>query len=341
MDIDTFLQMKPLWAYEPCLYIVKQMFPGNNAFRCGAAGTQLFKNADLVYGAERSSSFTGLLGRMTMYKNYWLPLKGRLYAALRIRKQLIARPGQRVGIDSFGAQYNIDRGNQTLVLQREAEMHAEMDKQGLRWQQDKRNELFAPRKSVQELIDAMRTIRGEDMYLFDSETVREDTSYDGGRERAELVMTKRRELPPRAAATEASAPTITLKLSRKAIEELQLLDPVKLARLVDIIDAVTGRAVQQKAPTALAPAAPPQAPPPAPPPPAPPAPPTAPNPAPPPPLPRTRDAIRQRIAAQFGIPPPAQLPTGRTRDAVRQRIAARFPNMRQRFQGLENYVVVQ
>ena len=35
MDIDTFLQMKPLWAYEPCLYIVKQMFPGNNAFRCG------------------------------------------------------------------------------------------------------------------------------------------------------------------------------------------------------------------------------------------------------------------------------------------------------------------
>ena len=36
MDIDTFLQMKPMWAYEPCLYIVKQMFPGNNAFRCGA-----------------------------------------------------------------------------------------------------------------------------------------------------------------------------------------------------------------------------------------------------------------------------------------------------------------
>ena len=55
MDIDTFLQMRPSWAYEPCLYIVKQMFPGNNAFRCGAAGTQLFKNADLVYGADRSN----------------------------------------------------------------------------------------------------------------------------------------------------------------------------------------------------------------------------------------------------------------------------------------------
>ena len=327
MDIDTFLQMRPSWAYEPCLYIVKQMFPGNNAFRCGAAGTQLFKNADLVYGADRSNSLTGLLGRMTMYRNYWLPLKGRLYAALRIRKQLVARPGQRVGVDSFGTQYNIDRGNQTLVLQREAEMHSEMDKRGLRWQKDKKNELFAPRKSVKELIDAMRTIRGEDMYLFDSETIREDTTYDGGRDRLELVMTQKRELPPRAAATEISAPTITLKLSKKAIEELQLLDPVKLAKLVDIIDAVTGRGAPQK------PQAPAQNPPP-------PVPIPQPPPVQPPPVPRTREAIRQQIAAQFGQPAQV-LPTGRTREAVRQRIAARFPNMQQRFQGLQNYVMVQ
>ena len=327
MDIDTFLQLKPTWAYEPCLYIVKQMFPGNNAYRCGAAGTQLFKAADPVYGSDRSGSFTGLLGRMTMYKNYWLPLKGTLYAALRIKKQLIARPGQRVGVDSFGAQYNIDRGNQTLVLQREAEMHSEMDKRGLRWQKDKKNELFAPRKSVKELIDAMRTIRGEDMYLFDSETIREDTTYDGGRDRLELMMTQKRELPPRAAATEISAPTITLKLSKKAIKELQLLDPVKLAKLVDIIDAVTGRGAPQK------PQAPAQNPPP-------PVPIPQPPPAPPPPVPRTREAIRQRIAAQFGQPAQV-LPTGRTREAVRQRIAARFPNMQQRFQGLQNYVMVQ
>ena len=327
MDIETFLQLKPTWAYEPCLYIVKQMFPGNNAYRCGAAGTQLFKAADPVYGSDRSGSFTGLLGRMTMYKNYWLPLKGTLYAALRIKKQLIARPGQRVGVDSFGTQYNIDRGNQTLVLQREAEMHSEMDKRGLRWQKDKKNELFAPRKSVKELIDAMRTIRGEDMYLFDSETIREDTTYDGGRDRLELVMTQKRELPPRAAATEISAPTITLKLSKKAIEELQLLHPVKLAKLVDIIDAVTGRGAPQK------PQAPAQNPPP-------PVPIPQPPPAPPPPVPRTREAIRQRIAAQFGQPAQV-LPTGRTREAVRQRIAARFPNMQQRFQGLQNYVIVQ
>ena len=206
-------------------------------------------------------------------------------------------------------------------------MHSEMDKRGLRWQKDKKNELFAPRKSVKELIDAMRTIRGEDMYLFDSETIREDTTYDGGRDRLELVMTQKRELPPRAAATEISAPTITLKLSKKAIEELQLLDPVKLAKLVDIIDAVTGRGAPQK------PQAPAQNPPP-------PVPIPQPPPAPPPPVPRTREAIRQRIAAQFGQPAQV-LPTGRTREAVRQRIAARFPNMQQRFQGLQNYVMVQ
>ena len=61
MDIETFLQLKPTWAYEPCLYIVKQMFPGNNAYRCGAAGTQLFKTADPVYGSDKSGTFTGLL----------------------------------------------------------------------------------------------------------------------------------------------------------------------------------------------------------------------------------------------------------------------------------------
>ena len=171
------------------------------------------------------------------------------------------------------------------------------------------------------------------MYLFDSETIREDASYDGGRDRLELVMTQKRELPPRAAATEVSAPTITLKLSKKAIEELQVLDPVKLAKLVDIIDAVTGRGAPQKLP------APPTAPPPPvaqkPPPPVP-HPPPVPTPAPS----RTREAIRQRIAAQFG-PPEQPLPTGRSRDAIRQRIAARFPNARHRFQGLENYVRVQ
>ena len=241
MDLETFLQLRPVWAYEPCLYIVKQMFPNNNAFRCGAAGTQLFKGADLVYGADKPGGLTGLLGRMAMYKNYWLPLAGTLYAALRIRKQLVARPGQRVGVDAFGGQYNIDRGNQTLVLQRESEMHFEMDRRGLRWRGDKKNELFTPHKSVNDLISVMRTIRGEDMYLFDAETIREDSAYRGGRERGDLVTTTRRHLPLRDAAVEVNAPTITLKLSKKAIEELKTNDPLKFAKMIEIVDAVLGR----------------------------------------------------------------------------------------------------
>ena len=83
MDIDTFLHMRPAWAYEPCLYIVKQMFPGNNAHRCGAAGTQLFKHADLVYGADKSGSLTGLLGRMTMYRRATPRRQTTLNASMR------------------------------------------------------------------------------------------------------------------------------------------------------------------------------------------------------------------------------------------------------------------
>ena len=75
MDINVFLEKRPQWAMDPALYIVKQDFPGNNAHRCGASGTQLFAQADPVFGADRAT-FTGLLGRMNMYTNYWLPLKG-------------------------------------------------------------------------------------------------------------------------------------------------------------------------------------------------------------------------------------------------------------------------
>ena len=75
MEIDHFIKnMRPAWAQEPCLYIVLQLFSGNTAHRCGSSGTQQFKESDQVYGAE-NASLTGLLGRMSMYKNFWLPLK--------------------------------------------------------------------------------------------------------------------------------------------------------------------------------------------------------------------------------------------------------------------------
>ena len=238
MDIETLLSLRPPWAMEPCLYIVRQSPQANsNAFRCGASGTQLFSGTDLPYGSDRAT-FKGLLSRMVMYQNYWLPNRGTIHAALRIQKKLVALPGQRVG-ESQGEEYNISRGNQTLVLAREAEFHTELDKRGLRWQSERRNELFQPRQKVDELISAMRTVRGEDMYLFSKDGIREDPSYRGGRTRTpdEVREMQSRQLPTRTAAAGARAPYVSLRLSPQAIEALQKDDPTKYALLVEIVRA--------------------------------------------------------------------------------------------------------
>ena len=68
-----------------------------------------------------------------------------------------------------------------LVLQREREFHAALDAKGLRWDKDRTNELFVPKKSVNELISTLRTIKGEEMYLFTEDTITEDRSYKGGK----------------------------------------------------------------------------------------------------------------------------------------------------------------
>ena len=68
-------------------------------------------------------------------------------------------------------------------------MHDRMDARGLRWDKEKRNELFVPKKSVNELIAVMRTIPGEAMYLFDDNTIVEDTAYRGGRSWDEDIKT--------------------------------------------------------------------------------------------------------------------------------------------------------
>lgn len=67
---------------------------------------------------------------MVMYQNYWLPIKG--FAALRIKRALVAEPQQRTAEDSQGNTYNLTRGNQTLVLTREKEFHQVLDSKGYR-----------------------------------------------------------------------------------------------------------------------------------------------------------------------------------------------------------------
>ena len=180
MELATLLKMKPSWAYDPALYIIRQT-ESIDTYRCGMAGSTLYKDADRVFGADRPGSLSGLLSRCSMYLGFYTPLVPKIYAALRIKKQLVALQNQRTGTDFAGNVFNIDRGNQTLVAAREKLMHERMDQRGLRWDNNKKNELFVPRKRVQELISVMRTIPGEEMYLFDKNSIVEDVAYRGGR----------------------------------------------------------------------------------------------------------------------------------------------------------------
>ena len=216
MEIGKLLELRPEWAQQPCLYIVRQMTTENpGAHRCGASGTQLAPgaNLDLPYRAD-TAVFKGLLGRMSTYANYWLPVKGVLIAALRIRKALVAESSQRTAEDSLGNTYNVVRGNQTLVLTREKEFHQELDRRGLRWQKDKRNELFVG--NANQLIAAMRTVRGEEMFLLSKDTITQDTLYRGGSRREVISVqdTNRRAQPERV----SRSPSITVTLSRSALE---------------------------------------------------------------------------------------------------------------------------
>jgi hypothetical protein len=244
MDIEMFLKEKPSWAYQPCLYIVKQMFEGNNAYRCGLSGGLQFKDSDRVYGSDRPGSLSGLLSRMSMYMGFWTPLKGTIYAALRIKAQLVAKPDQRLGTDYLGNAININQANQTLVRIRERDFHDVLDSRGLRWDKERRNELFVPgKKGVVELIAAMRQIKGEQMFVFAKDGFMEDDFYRGGSERRSMVVTNtfQKQMQPREAAFEARAQTITIKLSQKAIEELKSDSPAKFAQLIKIIDSVYKR----------------------------------------------------------------------------------------------------
>jgi hypothetical protein len=243
MDIEKFLELRPEWGQQPCLYIVRQMATENpGAHRCGASGTFLVPNQvdlDVPYRSD-SAILKGLLGRMVMYQNYWLPIRGSLIAALRIKRALVAEPQQRTAEDSQGNTYNITRGNQTLVLTREKEFHQVLDQRGYRWQKDRRNELFqAPAK---ELIASLRQIRGEELYLFSKDSIMEDTAYKGGSrtERITITETAPRQQPQR----ESRVPSLTIGLSKASLDQLRSGSPQQFERLLALVrdyDAQTKR----------------------------------------------------------------------------------------------------
>jgi len=240
MELETLLKLKPAFAYEPCLYIIKQN-DVVNAYRCGLSGSTLHQDIDRVYGADRPGTLTGLLSRCSMYLGFYVPMSPKIHACLRVKKQLVSTQNQRTATDFAGNTYNVDRGNYTLVRAMESLMHDRMDARGLRWKSDKKNELFVPKKSVDELIAVMRTIPGEEMYIFGEDSITTDDTYRGGRADDRIKTdTQVRTLPFREVASELKTPSITLRLSKKAIEDLRSGNPKRYESLIDIIKAVSG-----------------------------------------------------------------------------------------------------
>ena len=260
MFLDKFLNNNYDWAQEPHLYIILQIpqLLENPAYRCGAAGTALYKDADNPYKSSESSQ-KGLQGRVQSYHNYFLPNYAKLYAALRIRKQLVALPGQRTAGDE-GLQYNVDRGNQTEVLAREKHLHAFLDQKGLRWRKETRKELFVPKQGVMQLVEALRKVQGLQLLLFDEDDWREDTAYTGGSSATpkglEVVETVRRGTQARVVADSS----VIIRLSSAGIQQLRDGQPQAFDKLMNLMR----EAFKELQPTAPKPNPPPRPPSPAP-----------------------------------------------------------------------------
>ena len=241
MDVDYFLTLRPDWAQQPCLYVILQEGGLKNAdgnyrpninYRVCASGTSMFKGSDRPYRSEDAQNF-GLLSRCRMYRGFHNPFSTTIFAALRVKQALVAEMDKdRLGTDSSGNVYNVNRGSRTLVLTRERELHNILDEKGLRYQKDTRNELFQTR-NTEELISAMRYIRGEELYLFSKDAITEDPKYKGGsrRERITVTETQPRQQPQR----ESRAPSLTITLSRSALEQLRSGSPQQFERLINLV----------------------------------------------------------------------------------------------------------
>jgi hypothetical protein len=192
----------------------------------------MFKGSDRPYRSEDAQNF-GLLSRCRMYRGFHNPFSTTIFAALRVKQALVAEMDKdRLGTDSSGNVYNVNRGSRTLVLTRERELHNILDEKGLRYQKDTRNELFQTR-NAEELISAMRYIRGEELYLFSKDAITEDPKYKGGsrRERITVTETQPRQQPQR----ESRAPSLTITLSRSALEQLRSGSPQQFERLINLV----------------------------------------------------------------------------------------------------------
>jgi hypothetical protein len=115
-----------------------------------------------------------------------------------------------------------------------------MDRRGLRWNKDKKNELFVPKKTVDELIACMRTIQSPlEMYIFDEDGAHLDTRYRGGRRQKDnTIILSERTTQERDVAKDTKAPILDIRLSRTNIDLLRSNDPKKFNLLLDLVRGI-------------------------------------------------------------------------------------------------------
>jgi hypothetical protein len=105
-----------------------------------------------------------------------------------------------------------------------------LDRRGLRYQTGR--ELFQT-NNVENIIAAMRTVRGIEMYTFDEKGPKFDEKYKGGtrRERITITETQPRQLPQR----ESKAPSLTITLSKEFLHQLRSGNPLIFQKLINLV----------------------------------------------------------------------------------------------------------
>jgi hypothetical protein len=238
MELSQFLAKKPKWAQKPCLYIIEHPYGG--VFRCGLSGSTQYADSDPVYGNE--SQLKGLLARVTMYHGFWYPFtNAKLIAALQVKSALVYETTDRVGNDFLGVNYNISRPTRTLVRTREKEFHKVLDQRGYRMKIEENEvtarELFRPLQNSQELIAALRMIKGEALYLMSSSEIVEDAAYRGGSRHMKGAITvhesSRRSVQDR----QVKVPTLTIRMDKESIEKLRNANPETFKKLLAIMQS--------------------------------------------------------------------------------------------------------
>jgi len=237
MDVEHFLSTygDEAWANEPFIYCCRQepQIPAKFYYRCGAAGLQLFPDADRPYQSSDSSR-RGLSGRMQQYIGHIRPNNFKIFAALRIKRQVVALPQHRVGGED-GELYNITKGNMSAVRAAEMTMHHYLDEDTNvnRYAPHPESELFQPSIGVDQLLINMRKVQGLQMLLFDAKSWRDDPKYTGGQNPPSNLTT--RDTTARKTPSRATEQSLVIKMSKSGIEQLRAGNINAYSRLMNLM----------------------------------------------------------------------------------------------------------